>query len=575
MWQATASHVTPSPRGRPAVRPRGAGSPELESAVPVPSPASPSASGPEPGPLLRALSPAPDAIEALSLARIEAEAGPLPWQGDERRLALRLAYAVGDPSILSAIEIAPGALAAGVQALAHGAAILTDVRMVATGIDRRTADALGIEVRCLLDTPGVAEAASARGITRSAQAVLAEPRLDGAIIAIGNAPTALLALLDRIDAGGARPALVLGFPVGYVAAAESKEELRRRSVPYITLRGPRGGTPIAVAAANTLLRFAAERVPAEARAASAPDAILLIGHGSREPEAARAMEHVLLEMAERAPASIVEAAFVQLVAPTVPEGIARCVARGARRIVAVPYFLHVGKHVLRDLPALLRQGAEEHPGVSVCLAEPIGSHPGLTQIALDRALRGPFIGDVVQGADALGAAGYVMASAAFVYHADGRPDWSSMWQTFCELALFGGPSHRDADHALRGETQPPEPRVVEPISAPDAIAEIVRGIAETTGLHAEPTEAGWLSVRCENERMAAWMAATIILEHVEARSAENLLYLPAQPSFAIDDEVKSIITVTAKAHHYWTAGHVPPRPTPPRDRGAGLPPRAP
>ncbi|MSQ29011.1 MAG: hypothetical protein EXR68_00760 [Dehalococcoidia bacterium] len=530
--------------------------------MPVPPSASPPLPGPEPGPLLRALSPAPDAIEALSLARIEAEAGLLPWQGDERRLALRLAYAVGDPGILSDIEIAPGALAAGIEALARGAPILTDVRMVAAGIDRRTADALGIEVRCLLDTPGLAQAASARGITRSAQAVLAESYLDGAIVAIGNAPTTLLALLDRIDAGNARPALVLGFPVGYVAATESKEELRRRSVPYVTLRGPRGGTPIAVAAANTLLRLASDRVPAEARTASMPDAILLIGHGSSEPDAARAMERVIVEITERGATPIIEPAFVQLAAPTVPEGIARCVARGARRIAAVPYFLHVGKHVLRDLPALLRQGAEEHPGVSVCLAEPIGSHPGLTQIALDRALRGPFLGDVVEAADALGAAGYVMASAPFVYRADGRPDWSTMWQTFCELALFGGPSHRDAEHALTGTSQR-----FEPATTSDSIDEIVRGIAETTGLRAEPAEAGWLAVRCENERMAAWMAATIILEYVEARSDGALLYLPAQPSFAIEDEVKSVITVTAKAHHYWMASHIPPRPTPPRDRG--------
>lgn len=122
------------------------------------------------------------------------------------------------------------------------------------------ADAAGVDVRCLLDAAGVAEMARARGITRSAQAVLEHAeQLSGAVVAIGNAPTALLALLDLIDAGIARPALVLGFPVGYVAAAESKEELRRRDVPYVTLRGHRGGTPLAVSAINTLLRIASER----------------------------------------------------------------------------------------------------------------------------------------------------------------------------------------------------------------------------------------------------------------------------------------------------------------------------
>lgn len=521
----------------------------------------------QPGPLLRALSPAPDAIEALSLTRIEAEAGELPWDGEERRLALRLAYAVGDPGILRDLEIGPGAIAAGLAALALGGPILTDVRMVSAGIDGRAANRLGVAVRCLLDTSGVADAAHDRGITRSAQAVLAEgAQLDGAILAIGNAPTALLALLDLIDAGIARPALVLGFPVGYVAAAESKEELRRRAVPYITLRGPRGGSPLAAAAVNTLLRLASAQASVidatPALSDAPPAAILLIGHGSREPEAARAMERVLREMIERAPQSIVESAFVQFAAPTVPEGIARCVARGAQRIVAVPYFLHVGKHVLRDLPALLRQGAEEHPSVSVSLAEPIGSHPALTEVAMDRALRGPFIGDVVDGADALGAAGYIMTAAPFMYRPDGRPDWGTMWQAFCELALFGGPAHRDAASALRADGT-----TTGNVDGSTAIDEIMRGIEETTGLLAEPAEPGWVSVRCENERMAAWMAATIILEFVEARSDGDLLYLPAEPAFRVDDEVKSIVTVTAKAHHYWTAGHVPPQPTPPRDRG--------
>jgi precorrin-6Y C5,15-methyltransferase (decarboxylating) len=96
--------------------------------------------------------------------------------------------------------------------------------------------------------------------------------LNGAVVVIGNAPTALLALLDMIDAGVTRPALVLGFPVGYVAAAESKAELETRAVPFITMRGPRGGTPMAVSAANTLLRMATRDLPAEPAPAAQPDA---------------------------------------------------------------------------------------------------------------------------------------------------------------------------------------------------------------------------------------------------------------------------------------------------------------
>jgi precorrin-6B C5,15-methyltransferase / cobalt-precorrin-6B C5,C15-methyltransferase len=211
---------------------------------------------PEPGPLLRSMVPAPDEIEPLSMSRIAA-AGEIPWRGDEREMAMRLAYAVGDASVLAEFASSGGAVEIGVEALRQGAPLIADVRMVVTGIDRRRAARLGVEVQTRIDDPSVADLARQRGITRSAQAMLSQAAsLNGAVVVIGNAPTALLALLDMIDAGLTRPALILGFPVGYVAAAESKAELERRSVPYITMRGHRGGTPMAVSAANTLLRLA-------------------------------------------------------------------------------------------------------------------------------------------------------------------------------------------------------------------------------------------------------------------------------------------------------------------------------
>ena len=523
-------------------------------------------SAPEPGPMLRRFAMAPGAIEALSIERLQTEAGVLPWIGDEARLALRLAYAVGDHSILNDLEFAPGAVERGVEALRAGQALFADVRMVVSGVDQATADAVGVDVRCLLDAAGVAGAARAHGITRSAQGVLEHAaELSGAVVAIGNAPTALLALLDLIDAGIARPALVLGFPVGYVAAAESKEELRQRDVPYVTLRGHRGGTPLAVSAINTLLRIVSERTGEKPRERSRPDAILLVGHGSREPEAARAMERVMAEMAARGPIGIVEPGFVQLAAPTIPEGVGRCVLQGARSIVAVPYFLHEGTHVIRDLPALLRQAAAEYPETEIRLATPIGSHSGLTGIALERAMRGPFIGDVLESTNDLGAAGYVMRSAPFTYREDGRPDWSQMWQSFCELSLFGGPPHRGPDDPVRSiELEGSAPAVGDPID------EVRRGIYETTGLVSELAEPGWITVTCASERMAAWMCATIILENVDARARGNVLYVPARPSFTMEDEVKSVITVVAKTHHYWTSGHLSPQPAPLRERGPRL-----
>jgi hypothetical protein len=141
-----------------------------------------------------------------------------------------------------------------------------------------------------------------------------------------------------------------------------------------------------------------------------------------------------------------------------------------------------------------------------------------------------------------------MSSAPFVWRPDGRPDWRAMWSTFCELALFGGPPHRGPESVLGAGASKPAAS-----EGSGAVAEIRRGIWETTGLYSEPAAPGWLAVSCESSRMAAWLCATIILENVEARCDEERLLVPADPAFALMDEVKSVITVVAKTHHYWSA----------------------
>jgi hypothetical protein len=140
-----------------------------------------------------------------------------------------------------------------------------------------------------------------------------------------------------------------------------------------------------------------------------------------------------------------------------------------------------------------------------------------------------------------------MSSAPFLWRDDGRPDWSGMWTTFCELALYGGPPQRGPESALRAPTGP--------IASSDGemLAETRRGIWETTGLYAESAEPGWLAVTCDSPTMAAWMCAAIILENVTARVDDDRLLLPAGPGYTLKDEVKSIITVVAKTHHYWSA----------------------
>ena len=139
-----------------------------------------------------------------------------------------------------------------------------------------------------------------------------------------------------------------------------------------------------------------------------------------------------------------------------------------------------------------------------------------------------------------------MASAPFLWR-EGRPDWGAMWTTFCELALHGGPPQRGAEQTLRA----PGPGEAAAVSTPETLAELARGIQETTGLAAEPAGPGLLAVDCESARMAAWLCAAIILENVEARLEGNRLLLPAGPDFRLEDQVKSVITVVAKTHHYW------------------------
>jgi hypothetical protein len=132
-----------------------------------------------------------------------------------------------------------------------------------------------------------------------------------------------------------------------------------------------------------------------------------------------------------------------------------------------------------------------------------------------------------------------MSSAPFLWHAGGRPDWT----TFCELALYGGPPQRGPGSPLR----------VPSGSAAASDAEMRRRIVETTGLYTESADPGWLSVTCDSPTMAAWMCAAIILENVGARVDDDRLLLPAGPAYRLRDEVKSIITVVAKTHHYWQA----------------------
>jgi len=197
----------------------------------------------------------PAEIYRRSFATVRAEADLTRFPASLRPLALRLAHAAGDVGILPDLAWSHGAVAAGRKALAAGGAVLVDSTMVAAGIQRERLPADNAIV-CTLRDPEVPQRARALRTTRSAAAVeLWRPHLAGGVVAIGNAPTALFRLLELLEAGAPPPALILGFPVGFVGAAEAKAALARsRSVaPYIVLHGRRGGSALAAAAVNALI----------------------------------------------------------------------------------------------------------------------------------------------------------------------------------------------------------------------------------------------------------------------------------------------------------------------------------
>lgn len=195
----------------------------------------------------------PAAIYRQSFATIEAEAdlGRLPEA--LRPVARRMIHACGMTDLVADIAWDGDPAGAARAALAGGAKILVDARMVGAGIIATRFP--GAEIVCVIGAEETASTAQRLGTTRSAAAVeLWQPHLAGSVVAIGNAPTALFHLLDLIEAGGPRPAAIFAFPVGFVGAAESKQALIEAGlgIPYLTLRGRRGGSAIAAAAINGL-----------------------------------------------------------------------------------------------------------------------------------------------------------------------------------------------------------------------------------------------------------------------------------------------------------------------------------
>lgn len=202
----------------------------------------------------------PAEIERLSMEIITAEMGEglARFSAEEAAVVKRVIHTTADFSYADLFTASPGAVQAGIDALRQGARfIVSDTNMIVAGVNRLLLEKLGAGVACLVAERETAEAARSAGVTRSMINIRRAAALyPGAIFALGNAPTALFELLRLCREGQTSPPLVIGVPVGFVGAAESKEALVESDLPYITVRGRKGGSPVAVAVLNALMGMA-------------------------------------------------------------------------------------------------------------------------------------------------------------------------------------------------------------------------------------------------------------------------------------------------------------------------------
>lgn len=197
-------------------------------------------------------------IERQSFRIIKDLSPDLKLSPQEMQVVTRIIHTSGEPEMARLVLFHPEAIETAIKTLREGKGIFTDVRMVAAGIKSKLVSTLGCMVHCALDLE-IDDGKKSGVITRTARAMQSlGHRLDDSLVAIGNAPTALLALLDMIDGQEASPAIIIGMPVGFVAASEAKMELKKRNTPFITIQGTRGGSAVTAAAVNALMLLAIE-----------------------------------------------------------------------------------------------------------------------------------------------------------------------------------------------------------------------------------------------------------------------------------------------------------------------------
>lgn len=202
----------------------------------------------------------PQEIEKLSFSIIEQEVGPHSFTDEQWPIVRRMIHTSADFEYLEAVRFHPLAVSAGIAAIRRGKAIFTDTNMARVGLRQKDLDKFGVKTACLIADQRVAALAGKTGTTRALAAVdAAAADMRNGIYAVGNAPTALLRLIELVEAGTAQPALIVGLPVGFVNAAESKAALIELDCPYISNVGRKGGSNLAASVINALVIMALEQ----------------------------------------------------------------------------------------------------------------------------------------------------------------------------------------------------------------------------------------------------------------------------------------------------------------------------
>ena len=336
-------------------------------------------------------------IEARSMERIEKEAPSHSFGPEEWQVVRRMIHTTGDFGLIDSVRFTPGAISHGIEALRSGRPIYVDSRMIQSGLSLKRLRSVykgyqASDIICHVDNEEVFERARQQRIPRSLFAVQkAKPILNRGLVVFGNSPIGLLELNRLIQEEDIRPALVIAMPVGFVHVIESKQELMSLDVPFIALSGRRGGSPLAVSVVHALCTIAVEQgegkslsaksAPLKKESASLRDeTIILMGHGSRVPGACRDMEEVAQRLKDKYGYPRVEICFISRLGPHFPEIFENCVNQGAKKVLAIPYFLHEGLHLLLDIPEMMQKEANKFPHVKLMLGKSLGFDEGLVDL---------------------------------------------------------------------------------------------------------------------------------------------------------------------------------------------------